>query len=288
MNYWYLLALLSALFMTGQELVKKRTLKHKHARSYTTTRVIFVAGLSLFLVPFLQPNLQFEIVFITFIVAVLSSIAILYMTRAVRHMDISVVSPLNNIGPAFVLFFALIFLGETPSFAQLGGIMLLIIGTYLLEVRSHHRTFDPVLEFVKSRYMHYLLGTVIFFSLLSIFEKSILTGFLTPLTYMFLYWCFVMISLVFLQWYRMGLQEVKKEASQHFGSYILGAAFTLGAGITFLTSLLYIPVTIAVPLRKTNTLFTTLIGGRMFKEKNSRMKAAACGIMVAGAFLILM
>ena len=288
MNYWILLVIVSALLLTGQDLIKKRMLQNEHARKYTTTRYLVLALLGFLFVPFLQTTLTFEILFILYLASVGACFGILYLTRAIKHMDISVCTPLTNIMPAFLLLFAFLFLREKPALLQIGGIFLLLVGAYLLEIRPHtHRSLDPLKELIKSRYMHYLLFSIIVFAMLAVFEKYYITNFVQPLTYFFFFFIFTALNFLFLHWYRFGLKEIRRELSMNYAGYIFGGIFSVGAAVTYFVALMYVPVTLVIPLRRSTTLFTTLLGGRMFKEENSGMKALACGIMILGAYLIL-
>ncbi|MBU1975695.1 MAG: EamA family transporter, partial [Nanoarchaeota archaeon] len=212
----------------------------------------------------------------------------LYLARAVKHLEITVTAPMTNITPAFILLFAFIFLKETPTLAQIGCIMLLIAGAYLLEIRPHkHSTFQPIVEMIRSKYMHYLLGAIIAFALLAVFEKHFVTNLVQPLTYIFFFWIFISMNFVFLHWYRYGLSEVRQEIGKGLKWYVIGGIFSVLASITYLIALSHTPVTLVIPLRRSTTLFTTLIGGRMFKESNNHMKIAACIIMILGVYLII-
>jgi drug/metabolite transporter (DMT)-like permease len=135
--------------------------------------------------------------------------------------------------------------------------------------------------------MHYFLFAIIVLSGLSIFEKFSMGNLVAPTTYLFFFYIFFMINFVVLHWYRFGLMEVKKEMVKYGQLYILGAVFSVLAAVTYLGALVLVPVTLVVPLRRVSTLFTTIVGGRIFKEKNYGMKIIACIIMLAGGYLLL-
>lgn len=288
MNYWYLLGIISALCLTGQDLVRKKMLKHGHVQQYTATRYLVLASLGFFVVPFMSTRPSFELLFVIWLVALFSGFGIIYIARAFRHLDISVVAPLTNLTPAFLLLFAFMFLGESPSTAHIAGIALLIVGAYLLELRPHkHNNLEPLKQMIKSKYMHILLLAVMVFAMLAVFEKYLISNHTDALSYFFYYFWFASLNFLFLQWYRYGLREVKEELKKDLKGYVIGGVFSVAAALSYMLALAHVPVTAMVPLRRTNTLFVTFLGGRMFKESNSRTKALACAIMILGATLIL-
>jgi drug/metabolite transporter (DMT)-like permease len=285
---WWILVLLSAVLITGQDLLKKKMLKAEHAHTFATMRAIAIATIGLFFLPFIDIQVSLEVLFLLYIASFIACISVLYATKAVRHMELSIVAPLDNLGPAFLLFFAIIFLGETPTTIQVLGIVLLAIGAYLLEVRPEKNNYlDPLREIITSRYIHYFLFAIILAAGLAIFEKYAMTSLLTPVTYLFFFYIFFMINFVIMHWYQFGLDELKQEFIQSSPKYFLEGLFSVLAGVTYLFALVVAPVTLVVPLRRASTLFTTIIGGRMFNEKNSVMKVIACCIMIAGAYLLL-
>ncbi len=68
--------------------------------------------------------------------AVLNWAATLFSAKALAKMEASLVSPLLTFNPAFTLLIALVTLGEIPGIRQTLGIIIILIGTYLLEVEQ--------------------------------------------------------------------------------------------------------------------------------------------------------
>jgi bacterial/archaeal transporter family protein len=285
---WWILVIISALCLTGQDIVRKTILVREHAHVMATARSISVAFMGLFLLPFIDVHLSFETLFFLYLASLIACFSVLYTTKAARHMEISVIAPLENISPAVVLIFAIIFLHEMPTGIRLFGIGLLALGAYLLEIRpDKHNYTDPLKIALTSPYVHFLLFAIIVNAGLSIFEKVYVVNYTTPATFIFFFYIFFMINFVIMHWYRYGLGEVKEEFMAFGQKYLLGAVFTVLATVTYLLALVVAPVTLVVPLRQVSTLSTTVVGGRFFKEQNNAMKVVACIIMLAGAYLLL-
>lgn len=76
-----------------------------------------------------------------FVAALLASVALnwaatLLSTYALAKADASLVSPLLTFNPAFTLLIAWFALRETPGLVQTIGVMMILLGTYLLEVEE--------------------------------------------------------------------------------------------------------------------------------------------------------
>ncbi|MBU1974991.1 MAG: hypothetical protein KKG59_01155, partial [Nanoarchaeota archaeon] len=66
---WYLLVLISALFLSGQDLLKKKLLIKEHTNLFTTIRVCVIAALGFVLIPFLDFSISLEILFLMYVVS---------------------------------------------------------------------------------------------------------------------------------------------------------------------------------------------------------------------------
>jgi drug/metabolite transporter (DMT)-like permease len=68
--------------------------------------------------------------------ALLNWAATLLSTVALSQADASLVSPLLTFNPAFTLFIAIFTLGEVPGLRQTLGVVVVLLGAYLLEVKQ--------------------------------------------------------------------------------------------------------------------------------------------------------
>jgi drug/metabolite transporter (DMT)-like permease len=76
-----------------------------------------------------------------FVAALLASVALnwaatLLSTMALDKADASLVSPLLTFNPAFTLLVAWLTLGEIPGVRQMAGVVVILLGAYLLEVEE--------------------------------------------------------------------------------------------------------------------------------------------------------
>lgn len=150
---WFLLALASALFQVLRNMVLKRL---GHALDDT----INAWGRVTLIVPFaLVPVLwRGEVVLLpgfwytVLLFGIAQTIASLALARALYVAEISLVTPLWKISLLLVVAWGFFVLGETPSSLGLLGILLSLIGVYLLNIQqSQISWFSPLLALFRER-----------------------------------------------------------------------------------------------------------------------------------------
>ena len=134
---WFGLALLSALF----QVLRNMSMKHLGNSLDDTVNVWgrftfllpFIAGFVLWHgVPPLQPG--FWIYVLLFGVA--QTAATLSLAKALRLADISIVTSLWKVSLLFLVVFAFLSLGEMPSPAGLVGVLVSMVGVYVLNIQK--------------------------------------------------------------------------------------------------------------------------------------------------------
>jgi len=288
--FWYIPALLSAIFVSLTRIFTKKTLVKEHSSEFLVIyHILLSVFLSLILLPFLSFNISLWIVLILYFISLIISFADYYIIKAYRHKDLSLISPLSNINPLFVLILSFIFLGETPALMQLGGIVLILIGAYVLEAEHHILKINSHLRIIlKSKYSLFAILAAFLYALSSLGSKFVLSS-TTPfvvLAFLTLFTTFnYIIASIFI--FRHRFKNLKKGFNKFGKGIFLVAIFTLISDATILIAMSLTYVSLVIPIKRLSTLFDVLIGGRIFKEKNLKQKAIACIIMVLGVFLIV-
>src|SRR3989344_5992622 len=135
---WYILALLSAIFLGISPIISKKILLKEHATEFVTTTLLIMSLALLPMIGRVDFNVRWEIWLLMFCKALLISTALILGFKATRHLEISAVEPLKNLSVVFVTLMAFIFLSERIGVLQGFGILLVLIGSYTLEVYKHH------------------------------------------------------------------------------------------------------------------------------------------------------
>jgi len=285
---WILYALLSAIFLSMSEIFQKRGLFKEHALEFTTAKEAFSMLFVLVLIPFIDFNFPKITWLLVFGLSVTGSIGILLRAKAYRHMQISSVAPFFNLSPALVALFAFIFLNENLSLTQFAGITVLMVGAYVLEVDHNvHSLLDPFKKFFHSKYITYIFIVMILFSFTAIIDKTLIDFFLTPLQFIFLVHVFLTINFLTITLFmygRSGLVNSFKTGKKD--AFFSSLFFNLDIFFYYMALSVQL-VSMVVPIKRLSTIFTTIGGGTIFKDKGLYLKAVACIIMFIGAYLII-
>lgn len=148
---WFLLALLSALFQVLRNMAMKRLGHALDERINVWGRFTFLlpfaaAGVVVQGVPVLQPGFWTMMV----LFGIVQNLATLSLSKALKVADISLVTALWKISLLILVVWAFLTLGERPSPLGLAGVILSMVGVYLLNVhRSRVSVWAPLVSLVQ-------------------------------------------------------------------------------------------------------------------------------------------
>ena len=158
---WFWYAFASAVFISIETIFEKRILKKEHAMQFSAVLAISIFLISLVFLPYLSfQNINFNTLLLLYLNSWFATISFLLVSKAIRHMEVSTVTPFLSFGPVFIVIFSLLFLNETITKIQIFSISLVIFGAYVLQSRGHDY-LAPVKEIAKSKYIHYIFIAVV-------------------------------------------------------------------------------------------------------------------------------
>jgi transporter family protein len=295
---WYVFTVLSALFVALAHITKKKVLYNEHALEFSAMRSLIIAVLSLFLLPFVNFHLTIELVVIFFAIGLLGSVAAIYLAKSMRHMEISTVSPLTNLSPVFLLFLTYFFLGEKINLQQFGGIALIMLGGYVLNIEHKLASFkhlvQPITKLFKSKYYHYILFSLIIYSVTAFLDKiaidkmaSLNFGRSGIYTATFFIWLFTAVCLLVILYWKYDFVGGLWHGIKVGGVWtIFSGVFSVASSLLYFQAISLSFVSLVIPVKRISTLISTFIGGELFHDHNLLLKSLACIIMVVGATLV--
>jgi drug/metabolite transporter (DMT)-like permease len=300
---WVLFALLASILAAASSIFEKKNLLHQHAMEFSAGMSIILLLITTPLWIFSDPSsLSLEAIGLIFLASVIGAIAFLLIAKAMRHVAISLTSPFLVFEPFFTAIIAVILLSERLSLLQIGGIIILVVGAYVLNSHEYDNLLTPFKHIFKSKYNKYIFLALILYSLDSILDKKILgTGATAQsilgaplgvpvLTFLPLIHFFTAINFILLMiLFHDGFQGIGKSLKHNFGWVLAVAALTLGYRLAqvYAISLPGVMISLIIPIKRLSSLFSTVIGGEIFHEENILRKSLACVIMIIGAVLIV-
>ncbi|MCK5025846.1 MAG: EamA family transporter [Nanoarchaeota archaeon] len=301
---WFMFAFMAAIFMAAYHIIRQKALSKEHVMEYLTIYSIFCFILLLPFVSqvdFSQPILMWILIFFKSLVACLGFV---FISKAYKHMGVSLVAPLALLTPLFFLLISVFFLREDLKAIHFGGISLLLIGTYILEI-DHSQAgpgFKNKLQHLLSpfqvfrgKYYHYILLATFFFSLTITFDKIILVPDVIGLdiqavdsmTMLFLFRMFaVLIFFTILSFSYDGYKGVIHGVKNAWGWIALAALVFNISDYFYFNAMTLAFAALVVSVKRLSAFFTTLVGGEIFHEKNLLHKSVASLVMIGGVVLL--
>lgn len=282
---WFFLALGSALIWGIQAILQKDASHGEHAIQLSAASSLLAALFSLSLLPFVELKFTLFECLLLLIGGIISGTAFYMGAKGFKYLSLSEASPLYNLGTIIAIILATMFLREKMTVPQIIGVVLVIFGTYFLELRGNN-FFSPFIKVFKSEKIHYVLIATFLSSCMAVFSKFTLT-YIDPITYMFMHLILVALFLQIIVFTKhKGLADIKRGFLAHRWAIIFIALLSfMGAG-TDLFSLKLGEAALFVPVMRTWTLIAVLFGGAFYKEGHMRNRIIATTIMLLGVFII--
>lgn len=288
---WFLVALVSALLSATSAITQKKVLFRTDALEFS----LLLSFINLLLsIPFFFiinystiSNLSLVILFGKSIIGVLAFYCVML---SLKNLQISNALPLLALTPGFVAIFALFSIGEDLKFVEVIGLILLTVGTYILERKDLKGIISPFKVFVTSKYHHYILFALLLFTASSILDKLLLKNYkLTPNAFTAFQHLFfaIIFYLIFIFNSKTTIKNIIKENYKELGWITLVSVLTIGYRYTQLVAVSLAPVALVLAVKRTSVFWATLIGGKIFKETSLLRKSIAVIVIIAGAILIL-
>lgn len=288
---WFIEAILAAILLAIASLIEKKILQKEHALEFS---VIFSICVALFSLPLLVTvhwqSMSALAVLTLFACSVCCTLSFYYSMKCVRHMDISVVSPWLAVGPALTALFAFIFLGEQLTRLQASGVVLLVVGAYILQSARGVSLRHPVRQAVSSPAFRYLAASLVLFACGDILARVLLTHFhLQPRLYFVIIEVLMAVEMVALLFWSPGkFSRINWNAQNIHLLLLFVALITVAHRVlqTEATAVAYVGLVSAI--KRSSAFFVAIIGGELFHEQNLLRKICAAAIMIAGVVLVVL
>jgi len=206
--------------------------------------------------------------------------------RAYRGGDLSVVYPLTQTSIIYVPIWGMALLGERLSLAGLCGILLVIFGTYTVQLRriSLSDLLRPFSD-LRNQSVRASLAAGFIYSIGSIAEKTGVRYY--PPIYFTYFLVMLMLLLMTLNLARSRYRShIMAEWRENWGLILCSGPVMMASFLTFRYGLNMAPVSYAVPVRQVSIMVGVLIGILFLGESFGRTRITSALIILAGAVLI--
>lgn len=286
---WVIFALIAAVFFGVRQVVSKKVLIYEHATEYLTATCLIAFLFTLFFLPKISLAYPAAIWGLMYLKGLTLTIGWLLGSKALRHLEISYVTPLTNLTPVFLLVWGFFFLKEIPSIQQYAGVALLIFGAYWLQADHHMSSLIRPWRVLRNRYSIFMIFAIFFYSICAVLDRIVLRS-VDPYTFLSFTYFVLSLHYLMIQFYKYdGLKDIRYAFVK--GKYLIFIiAFLMIFSDIFYFMAVAIPtamISLIIPVKRMSTLVATIIGGRMFHDHDLVWRIVACGVMVVGVILVV-
>lgn len=286
---WFALSLLCAFSLATADAFTKKKLTGYTARELVLVRF---GATALILLPLLglQPWPELPLAFWGWLAMLLplEILAMLLYVLAIRDSPLSLTLPYLAFTPVFTTFTGFIVLGEKVTGQGFFGILLVVAGSYLLNVPSNLRAYRwtrPFVAMLQERGSRLMLGVAALYSLTSVLGKLMLV-YVEPAFFGPFY--FVVLGAVTLCWFWLQEPRILTALWRRPGWSTMVGLCTALMIVTHFLAIEQIEVAYMIAVKRTSLLFGIVYGALWFGERRIPQSLAAGSIMVAGVYLLLL
>jgi len=206
--------------------------------------------------------------------------------RAYQSGDLSVVYPLSQTSMIYVPIWGMTLLGERLTATGVLGILLVILGTYSVQLHRFSLT-DMMRPFrdLRSESVRASLAAGFIYSIGSIAEKNGVRH--CPPVYFTYFLVTMMLLLMSINLCRSKYrQHIGAELREHWRLILYSGPIVMASFLTFRYGLNLAPVSYAVPVRQISIMVGVLIGIIFLKESCGKIRIMSSLLILGGAVLI--
>lgn len=282
---WLILGIFTAFFEALKDVFSKQNLKK-------SDEYVVAWSLAFFSVIFLTPwviytgipalNTQFWISLL--IGGSINAVTALLYIKAIKVSDLSLTVPLVALTPLFMLLTSPLIVGEYPKFFDYIGILLIVIGSYLLNIKEKSQGYlAPFKALVNEPGPKFMLIVAFLWSITSNFDKIGVQN-SSPI-----FWLFSIFGTMTILLLPVLLYKTPNPSRKIFKQLPMLAAMGFFNAIGVLCQMQALTLTLVVQviaIKRTSVLMGVLFGHFIFKEKDIQQRLLGAGIMILGVFFI--
>lgn len=287
---WFIYALTFALLSSLGTIIAKKILRKADVYSglwlhnLFTIPFLFVIILIFFRIPRVDQSFSFSVA----CSIGLDVIAALLAYKALKMSEISLVNPISSFNPVFTTLISYFALGEKIPLQGIAGILLIVIGAYLLQItKIKQGFFAPFKALLTHKGVRYSLIAYFIWAITPIFQKNAILH-TTPQVPPFVSLAGLLgVTLVYTPLVKKHSRNILSITKSFLGLFILGGLMaSLGQTFAYLAFSLT-NLGIATAVFKLSMIFTVVFGWIFFKEHNIKERLLGSFVMLLGISLLV-
>jgi len=296
---WMYLGLLSALFLGLHSLCKKHAVQGNEVLPVLLGTLLagFLVFIPFFIGSVYNPTYFQKIGFyitpisiqthgFIFVKSIIMTGSWVLAYAALKHLPITIVTPIRSAGPFFTFIGAILIYDENPTFLQWIGFFLIIFSVLLYSKIGKKEGIN----FKRNKWIFAIIGATFLGASSGLYDKFLIQNLvLNPQTLQF-WFCFYTILILLIILSITWFPKKEKRAAFKFRWTIIAVGVLLQTADYFYFKALQDPdalIMLLSAIKRSQILIAVVIGGLLFKERNKRKKLIPLAGILIGVFLIL-
>ena len=284
---WFTYSLFFAIWTSIAMLIAKKLIKD-------ISPVLFFLLSFLFTLPFMGilllisgiPKFTTDFFIILFVAGIFDTIAAILYYKALSISEISLLAPISSFNPIFVLIFASFLLHENPTFLKLLGIVIIVLGSYLLNISSiRSGILKPFTKLFSDKGVQLFFITNLIWGITPVLQKRAIfeTSPVSPISVPLMEGIFIIIFLIPIL---PRIKKTKKYLKVNLKLLVLFAGMSALGQFAAQNAFSLNNVAYSVAIFKLSALFSVILGAVFLKEHNIKERFLGAAVMVLGTILI--
>ncbi len=287
---WFWFAISFAFITSISTVIYKRIMKE--ADEYLT---LFVSGLfslpvllAIVLIFYEIPKFDGAFVWLVISSVLVNIVAAVLSYRAIKISEISLVNPISAFNPVFTALIAFFALGEKIPTRGVLGIILVVLGAYLLNVSKAKKDFfAPFRALIAHKGVQLSLVAYFLWAITPIFQKTAITHTVPNVpAFASLVGMLGSVAIYAPLTYKNSKKPIYL-AKKYLKLFLLGGILGgVGQAVAFAAFSLT-DLGIATSVFKMSMIFTVILGWLFFKERNIKDRLLGSAVMLTGVILLV-
>ena len=283
---WFIYAFVCAISLATADALSKKVLDdNTDPYIVAWVRTGYATPFIAVIIPFIDiPTLDGVFYIAMFLSIPLDIIALLLYMKAIKVSPLSLTLPFLSLTPVFLIGTSYVILGEKPDKSGFIGIILVVIGSYLLNVHTISRgVFEPFKAIAKEQ------GSVLMIVVAFVFSIGVCFGKIAvqhsnpaffSVIYIFLLSLFLFIVVSF-----KSKHFLSKSTSRPVPFVFIGMLIAIMI-VTHLKAISLIEVSYMISVKRLSILIGVIYGVMFFNETNIKERFLGATVMVSGIIMI--
>lgn len=285
---WILFAIICAFSLATSDALTKKALKDHDEYLIAWLRLAFSAPfllIAFILTPL--PEVKSNFFTIIFISLPLEILALILYVKALKVSPLSLTLPFLSLTPMFLILIAYLLIGEKVSVSGAIGIILIVIGSYVLNISQFKKGFfEPLVAIAKEKGSVYMILVAFIYSITASLGKLGVES-SSPIFFGSIYFFIILIAFTPIAFFK------KRETLPKLNSKVLRIAFLPGLFfslmiISHFVALSLTKVAYMISVKRLSLLIGVVYGYYLFKESNIGERLIGATIMLSGFVLIVL